>query len=296
MIIKEKIIFLILILFFLSSPIYPQERKLDDKRSPLTCKKEAFTALKPIPRLRYRCKLYNGDDYDERLLKRPQRVEAIKNYIKQLETFTDERWWSTSVKDLNLCYLKKRPGSLTKEQKNDYQIGVYRFQLFGDSQIRLILTEDPCYQKNYNGSNGFILYRKDGTVYVTQVLNGYFSRADNSVDIDFAREGSETIIEISTSSGGLNPTVTNHYFTIEKDTNKAVPKNIFKLGKRLTNTITSDLLLGADDEQDSSSNMIIINKGRLVKKFYTFKVNLSSANDIKKTLYKWNGEFYETLK
>jgi len=53
-------------------------------------------------------------------------------------------------------------------------------------------------------------------------LDGFFTRADNAVDIDFAKLGREEIIEISTGSGGLHPELTNYYFTIDPKTNRVV--------------------------------------------------------------------------
>ena len=78
-----------------------------------------------------------------------------------------------------------------------------------------MLIPDPCYQTEYGGANAFLLYRKGGRVFVTQVLDGYFSRADNSIGLDFAKLNSQEIIEISTGSGGLNPSLTNYYFAID---------------------------------------------------------------------------------
>ena len=63
---------------------------------------------------------------------------------------------------------------------------------------------------------------------VTQVLDGYFSRADNSVSIAFAKLNAQEIVEISTGTGGLTPSLTNYYFVIDPEPNQAVPMNLFK--------------------------------------------------------------------
>jgi hypothetical protein len=61
--------------------------------------------------------------------------------------------------------------------------GEYAFWLFGnDSCSADADTRYPCYQTQYGGSNAFAAFIvKGGRVTVSQVLDGYFSRADNSV-------------------------------------------------------------------------------------------------------------------
>ncbi len=86
----------------------------------------------------------------------------------------------------------------------------------------------------YNGATLLLLYHKDGRVFVSQLLNGYFSRVDNSVGIDFASFGGQPLIELSTANS-MPPTVINFYFVIDPKTNKAVPKNLFRDGNKPTN-------------------------------------------------------------
>jgi hypothetical protein len=85
--------------------------------------------------------------------------------------------------------------------------------------------------------------RKAGRVFVTEAIDGFFTRADNAINVDFAKLNNEVIIEISTGSGGLHPTLTNHYFTINPRTNRAIPKNLFIGDDGPTNKITSALLM-----------------------------------------------------
>ena len=59
-----------------------------------------------------------------------------------------------------------------------------------------MLIPDPCYQTEYGGANAFLLYRKGGRVFVTQMLNGYFSRADNSIGLASAKLDGHEIVEI----------------------------------------------------------------------------------------------------
>jgi len=141
--------------------------------------------------------------------------------------FSDAAWWTADPVDLSVCDFTQKPVALTSEQRRDFLQGEYLFWLFGNDRIRLMLIPDPCYQTEYGGSNAFLLYRAGGKVVVSQVLDGYFSRADNSVGLDFARLNAEQIVEVSTGSGGLNPSLTDYYFAIDPRTNQVI--NIFRV-------------------------------------------------------------------
>jgi hypothetical protein len=209
----------------------------------LVCKRPVLAVLKSIPELSYPCDEHLND-YDEKTLKLPARLAAIKTLMSQLSSFNDSIWWSTDIVDLGVCDYTKQPGVLTQDQRHSFLGGDYLFWLFGNDHIRLALIPDPCYQTEYGGSNAFVLYRNASHVTVSQVLDGYFSRADNSVNIAFARLNAQEIVEISTGSGGLTPSLTNYYFVIDRDTHRAVPKNLFNGDRGLTNQITSAMLLG----------------------------------------------------
>lgn len=226
-------------LLFSFIPSYAQRSK-----SALVCKKPVLAALKPKPELTYPCD-EKVNDWDEKVLKLPARVAAIKTLIAQLSSVSDAVWWGADVVDLGVCEFTHEPGALTREQRRGFTDGDYLFWLFGNDRIRLMLIPDPCYQTEYGGSNAFLLYRKDGRVFVTEVLDGYFSRADNPVNLAFARLNTEEIIEVSTWTGGLNPDQTNYYFVIDPHTNQAVPKNLFPGEKGRTNQISSAILLSA---------------------------------------------------
>lgn len=210
----------------------------------LVCKRPALAALKPKPEIVYPCD-EEANDWDEKILKRPARLDAIKTLTNTLASFTDAAWWTTDPVDLNVCDFTKQPGTLTPDQRHDFTNGEYPFWLFGNDRIRLVLILDPCYQTQYGGSNAFLLYRRGDQVIVTQALDGYFSRADNPVNLAFAKLNAEELIEISTWSGGLNPSLTNYYFAIDPRLNRVVPKNLFKSDGGPSNQISSALLLGA---------------------------------------------------
>lgn len=195
-----------------------------------------------MPELSYECD-EQLQEWDEKILKLPARLEAIRKLTSQLTSFSDAAWWAADAVDLSVCDYAKQVGPLGSTQRHDFLNSEYLFWLFGNDPIRLVLIPDPCYQTQYGGANAFVLYHDHDRVVVSQVLDGYFSRADNSVGLDVARLGTENIIEISTGSGGLNPTLTNYYFTIDPHSKHAIPKNLFTGEHGPTNRITSAMLL-----------------------------------------------------
>lgn len=252
------------------------------RRSPFVCKQTALDALKPMPELIYGC----GDvpnDWDEKILEFPARREAIKNLMPQLAALTNAAWWTTNVVDLNVCDFKHESGPLTEEQRRGFADGEYAFWLFGNDRIRLVLIPDSCYQTQYGGSNAFLLYRNGGKVFATQVLDGHFSRADNSVGLAFAKLKSEDIIEISAGTGGLNPSVTNYYFTIDPQTNHAVPKKLFHETGGSTNKISSALLLSA------AGPLKIVRGNTLAANFFIYRNN---GSKLSRKVLRWNGNVY----
>lgn len=252
------------------------------RRSPFVCKQTSLDALKPMPELTYECGAL-PNDWDEKILEFPARREAIKNLMLQLAAITDAAWWTTNVADLNVCDFKQESGPLTAEQRRGFADGEYAFWLFGNDRIRLVLIPDPCYQTQYGGSNAFLLYRNGGKVFVTQVLDGYFSRADNSVGLAFAKLKSEEIIEISTGTGGLNPSLTNYYFTIDPQTNLAVPKKLFHETGGSTNKISSPLLLSAAEP------LKIVRGNTLAPNFFIYRDN---GSKLSRKVLRWNGNVY----
>jgi hypothetical protein len=156
------------------------------------------------------------------------------------------------------------------------------------------LIPDPCYQTQYGGSNAFLLYRNRGRVSVIQVLDGYFSRADNPIAMALAKHGGEEIIEVATGSGGLTPSLTNYYFTIDPRTNKAVPKNLFPGERGPTNEISSAMLFNATP---ATIPLKVIRGQSLSPSFIIYidsdrgKIDDNGRTLLRKVL-RWNGAAY----
>ena len=263
------------------------------RRAPtLVCKRPVLAALKPMPELTYQC----GDqanDWDEKFLKLPARVEAIKSLMSELSSFSDTAWWTADPADLSVCDFKQKAGALTASERREFVNGEYSFWLWGNDRIRLMLLSDPCYQTEYGGSNAFLLYRQGGKVHVSQALDGYFSRADNSVNIAFAKLNSEEIIEVSTGTGGLNPYLTNYYFVIDPRTNQAVAKNLFRGDHGPTNQITSAMLFGAQGAEP----LKIVRGNTLAPSFVIYVDSENGKIDdngrtLSRKVLRWNGNVY----
>ena len=259
----------------------------------LVCKRPVFAALKPMPKLSYQCN-EQLNDYDEKILKLPERVAAIKTLMVELASFNDAAWWSADVVDLNVCDFTGKPGTLTHDQHQSLIIGEYSFWLFGNDRIRLVLIPDPCYQTEYGGLNAFVLYRNGGRVTVTHVLDGYFSRADNSVSLAFARLGSEEILEVATGSGGLTPSLNNYYFVIDPQSKQAVPKNLFRDEHGPTNQIWSAMLFNATP---ATTPLKIIRGHTLAPSFMIYvdsgngKID-DNGRTLSRKILRWNGKVY----
>ncbi|HEX3280363.1 MAG TPA: hypothetical protein VHR36_03955 [Pyrinomonadaceae bacterium] len=263
------------------------------------CTAKALAASRALPQLTYECPA-DVNDYDERILKLPARITALRKLTLELESFTNPAWWQTSISALNFCEIHGSTGQLTPEEKEKVSMGGdFAHRLYGDDHFRLVVVFDPCYQAGYSGSNLFLLYRPQQKVFVTQLIDGYFSRIENSVDMNVGLLGAQPIIEISTGNS-MPPTFTNYYFTIDQKTNKAVPKNLFKVGRKFTNEIRSAMLfdeparLGLPIDADV---LELIKNKRLVKSFSTFaedergKIE-SNGRKLRRTVYRWNGRFY----
>jgi hypothetical protein len=283
------------LLLFLAIPVFcvGQETKKH------VCKARAFAALRPIPKLDYKCQpdevLDSGDD----LLKRPERLTGLRNYIRRLAGLTSSEWWNADINDLNVCYIGGKPGPLSPEDEETLRYGGKRTELFGDDSVRLILATDPCYQRGFGGSNAFLLHRSGGKIHVTEAIDGFYSRSDDPMRLDFGVLNSERIIEINTNTGGLHPTITNYYFIIDKKSGKAVPKKLFREEGKLTNQMTSAMDLYGQYQTTSGKNteMQIIKHGKLAKSFIVLEEDFSRESgtdgpNLEKTTYRWNGSFY----
>ncbi len=262
------------------------------------CSEKTFAALKELPKLEYECP-DNPIDSDTKILKLPERLAAIRGLMKELAGLTNADWWRAGVDELNACKTHGSAGPLTDEEKENWKRGNYSFDLFGSNEIRLVQLPDPCYQTGFNGSNLFLLYRKESKVFVTEVLDGHYSRVDNSVGIDFAVSNGQKLIEVSTSNS-MPPSMIYYYFVIDPVTNRAVQKNIFRDWPKLTNRIYSDMLLA--DPKDvglpaSASELNIIVKGRLAPSFSAYRWDEhgrieASGRKFRRIIYRWNGSAY----
>lgn len=269
-----------------------------NKKPVPVCRQSSFAALKPWPKLEYECP-EGLNDYDEKILKLPARLAALRGIEKELAEFSNAAWWQAETDELNACGLHGSAGELTEEEKDKWKQGDYTLTLMGNHEMRLALLDDPCYQTGYAGANAFLLYRKDGKVYVSQVLNGYFSRVDNSVGIDFAKLNGQQIIEISTGNS-MPPSMVYYYFAIDPVTNKAVPKKIFKDGNKFTNQIYSDMLLAEPKDAGlpaNASELNVIVNGRLAPSFSAYEESErgrieASGRKFHRIIYRWNGKFY----
>lgn len=257
----------------------------------LTCKKATFAALQPKPELSYECDA-QIQDWDEKILKLPARVAAIKTLVSELSSYTDVAWWTADSVDLGVCEFAGKAGILTRDQRQSFVDGDYLFWLFGNDRIRLLLIPDPCYQTQYGGANAFLLYRSGGRVRVTQVLDGFFSRADNALTFASAKLNGEDIVEVATWSGGLNPNQTNYYFVVDPKTGRASPKNLFRGDHGPTNEISSVLPLNS-----ALTPLKIVRGQTLARSFSLYfddpngKID-DNGRTLSRKILRWNGKLY----
>ena len=286
------VLFVAVSISFVSSSSFAQKKKAIP-----VCKQAALAALKSLPELSYKCR-ESVYDSDQDILKWPERVEAIKEYASQLESFTDAAWWQTDVDDLNACDFRGKAGAFTAEEQGNFQED-FLIKVLGNHQIRLVIAPDPCYQTEFNGSSFFVLYRHGGKVSVTKVVDGFFSRINNSISVAFANLSGQQIIEISTGNN-MPPSFTNYYFGIDRKSNKAGPKNLFKDGNTLTNQMWSAIVFSDMSNlglPKSAEAMNVIRGGRLATTFSVYEDDVDGKlNDngrrLRRIIYRWNGRFY----
>jgi hypothetical protein len=73
------------------------------------CKREALSALKELPKVKYQCR-EDSDQSDVAILKWPERIEAMKTVAEELASLTDPAWWQAEVSDLDACDLHRGKG------------------------------------------------------------------------------------------------------------------------------------------------------------------------------------------
>jgi len=262
------------------------------------CSQAAFAAFKPLPRVEYDCP-EGTNDYDDKILKLPGRIAALNDVVRTLQSFTDRAWWRTDVDSLNACEVHAAAGALTDEEKEKWRQGDYQFSLLGNHEMRVVLLSDPCYQTGFSGANAFLVLRKNGAVYVAQVLNGNYSRVDNSVGMDSIRWNGRQIVEISTANS-FPPSLVSYYFEIDSRTNKALPKKLFRDGNKFTNEVYSDMLMADPKDlglpQSAAELRVFVGK-RLAPSFSAYEENEHGRIDangrkLRRIVYRWNGRFY----
>jgi hypothetical protein len=273
------------------------------KTKPITaCKQSTFAAFKPLPKMEYDCP-EGLIDSDDEILKLPARAKAIRGVVKEFEAFTKAAWWQADLDDQNACGVHGSAGEFTDDEKEKWKSGDYSFDLFGNHELRLALIPDPCYQTGYSGSNAFLLYRKDSKVFVSQVLNGYYSRVDNSAGIDFASLNGQQLVQVGTANN-MPPSLFSHVFVIDPKTNKAIPKQIFKDGNKLTNEMHSAMLMSepADVGLPKSAEALKIFSGnRPASSFSAYEEDERGKIDdngrkLRRIVYRWNGRFYSRVR
>jgi hypothetical protein len=262
------------------------------------CTERAFAALRAMPKLKYECP-EEGQEWDEKILKMPARLTAIRRVMKALESFTNPAWWQAEAEELNACSVHHKVGALTDEEKHLWRQGGYSYDVLGNHEMRIAQISDPCYQVGYSGSNVYLLYRKDGKVFVSQLINGYYSRVDNSVGVEFAKLNGQQIIEIATANS-MPPTYVSYYYAIDAATRRALPKKIFRVDGKLTNEIYSEMLMASPEDvglPKTASELNIIRNGHMAPSFSAYEQDDKGkieANDQKfrRIVYRWNGRFY----
>lgn len=293
MIATQRIIILVTVLLVVGTNVLAQK----EKPVPV-CSQTTFAASRPLPKLEYDCP-EGLIDSDDKILKLPERLAAIRQVVQKLEAFRNPAWWQADVDEVNACQVHGRAGQLTDDEKEKWKQGGYNFDFSGNHQMRLVLVTDPCYQNGYNGSILFLLYRKDGKVFASQLLNGYYSRVDNSVGIDFATLNGQQLIELGTANS-MPPIYINFYFVIDAKTNRAVPKQMFKDGKEFTNRIYSAMLMNEPGDlglPKNASELKVFSHNRLAPSFSAYEEDdsgkiESNGRKLRRIVYRWNGRFY----
>src|SRR4030095_6306851 len=216
---KHSVLLLLCVLLANGATVSGQQKKRT-----ISCKSEVFNSLKSLPEVTYQCPADIQNESDDRILKLPERIEALRAVVNTLESFNDAHWWATPGSDLNACYIRGREGELTEDETSQFNGVELQTSLQGDHRIRLVVIPDPCYQTSFNGANAFLLYRSGTKVYVTQVLDGYYSRLDNSVFLHLFRAQPERFEIETVNITAMQPDSTRLSFTIDKVTHKAVRK------------------------------------------------------------------------
>jgi len=272
-----------------------------DEKPFAVCKPAALRAVQVIPPLRYRCRP-GTDQYDEAILKWPERVRALNALSAKLKALSQAAWWESDVEDLNACSFKKGAGTFTKTEVERYRSN-YVTNLIGNNNARVIVVPDPCYQTEYNGSVLFLIARGATTNVIAKVLDGYFSRVDNSVTLEWADLPGELIVEVGTGNS-MPPSLQKLYFSVNRKTHRIQPRQLFKDGTELTNKIYSDMLLSDPADAglpDNGAELVVIRDHKLAPTFSTYSEDSdgkveANGKRFTRTIYRWTGTYFEPSK
>jgi len=86
---RLKLPFLALSIFLLIAPVNSFSQQ---STRTIACKNKTFAAFKPLPELTYQCPTDVANEYDDSILKSPERIEAINDLMRELESFTQPDW------------------------------------------------------------------------------------------------------------------------------------------------------------------------------------------------------------
>lgn len=181
------------------------------------------------------------------------------------------------------------------KEREEFADGVDSIDLFGDNRTRMVTVIDPCIRYSYQTFNGFILEDFDNRVFVTQVLDAFYSRADNAIDMRIAYSNGQRLIVIQTDT--LEPVTPPPYpyetytvYKIDPNTHHAVPFNLFRIRGIPTNEIEWDVYVGSDDRLANRWKSPEIDRmGKFSKRFVTHTM---PGTKLLTQTYTWNGRYY----
>ncbi|MFO1518714.1 MAG: hypothetical protein U1F57_03470 [bacterium] len=226
------------------------------------CTPRALAVWNQVPDFKYEC----GGDFIDR--DDPVRRAALSGYAKKLASLS-ERWWSISTEELNACAVKKKSGTISKEEREDFSLMHWTLQ--GDSELRFVGSADPCLTPGTSSFpfNGFLLSRREDKTVVTQVLDeGRSSNEYAPVTLGITSEGGKKFVILKEFSGSLHPACKFDAFQIT-NSGKAEPENLFWTGAGKVASVSSlcDLELYGSDRRPEPE---VLKKGKLAAQFFTY--------------------------
>src|SRR5678815_2202491 len=114
----KKISLMVVLLGLLSVPCPAQKKQAN------VCNQATFAAFRRLPKLSYQCP-EGFNEWDEPILKVPERIAELSRLAGELESFTDAAWWQARVGDLNACEIHGQAGALDPEESASLTRGDY---------------------------------------------------------------------------------------------------------------------------------------------------------------------------